>query len=67
MDNVSFHKSQIISQKFLGAGHRIMFLPPYSPFLNPIENVFAQWKQNVRSTRNSNETELLTILKMLRD
>ncbi len=38
----------------------MFLLPPYSPFLNPIENGFAQWKQIVRSTRISNETELPT-------
>ena len=25
-------------------GPELMFLPPYSPFLNPIKNLFSQWK-----------------------
>ena len=42
MDNASFHKRV---QKLLNRhGHRILFLPPYSPDLNPIEKKWAQVK-----------------------
>jgi transposase len=58
MDNVSFHHSQSVKTIIEGAGHRIMFLPPYSPFLNPIENVFNQWKHWVKCSQPSNEDEL---------
>ena len=38
------------------AGHRVRRLPPYSPFLNPIEEVFAQCKNSVpRKQTHSNE------------
>jgi transposase len=60
LDNVPFHRSAIISQKIIDAGHGIMFLPTYSPFLNPIENVFSQWKQHIRSARSMNESDLLS-------
>jgi transposase len=33
-------------------------LPPYSPFLNPIEEVFAQWKNFISGARNENENDL---------
>ena len=59
MDNVPFHKCSIISEIITAAGHRVMYLPPYSPFLNPIENMFSKWKQHVRSLRAQNEAQLL--------
>ena len=49
MDNASFHrKAQLISiaQK---SGHRLIFLPPYSPELNPIEHFWAWFKKWLRS------------------
>ncbi len=48
LDNASFHKS-IESQKLVeDAGCRILFLPPYSPDLNPIEKYWANMKIKVR-------------------
>ena len=42
MDNASFHKRV---QRLLNRhGHRLLFLPPYSPELNPIEKKWAQAK-----------------------
>ena len=42
MDNASFHKRV---QRLLNRhGHRLLFLPPYSPDLNPIEKKWAQAK-----------------------
>lgn len=62
MDNVPFHRSAEIMNIVLQAGHQIKFLPPYSPFLNPIENMFSQWKQLVRAERPRNEDELILII-----
>lgn len=48
LDNASFHKS-VESQKLVEAGGcRILFLPPYSPDLNPIEKYWANRKTKVR-------------------
>lgn len=48
LDNASFHKS-IESQKLVeAAGCQILFLPPYSPDLNPIEKYWANMKTKVR-------------------
>ena len=44
MDNVRFHKMKIVEELVLDYGHNILYLPPYSPFLKPIENVFSKWK-----------------------
>ena len=49
MDNTSFHrKAQLVcaAQKY---GFRIIFLPPYSPEFNPIENFWAWLKRYLRS------------------
>ena len=37
MDNAAFHKSQETKKLIETAGCRVLFLPPYSPDLNPIE------------------------------
>lgn len=58
MDNVPFHKCNVIGNELLSSGHNIIYLPPYSPFLNPIENMFSKWKQLIRNLRSENEEQL---------
>lgn len=48
MDNVSFHHSEGIEELFTDAGVRLVYLPPYSPDFNPIEEYFAQLKAAIR-------------------
>ena len=48
MDNLGSHKSAAIRQAIRAAGARLWFLPPYSPDLNPIEQVFAKIKHWMR-------------------
>ena len=45
MDNAPFHKKEEISAMAEAAGHRVLFLPPYSPDFNPIEQDFAILKK----------------------
>jgi transposase len=49
MDNLSSHKRQRTRELIEGAGARVLFLPPYSPDLNPIELIFAKVKHLLRS------------------
>ena len=49
MDNATFHKSQTTKQLIEGAGCQVIFLPPYSPDLNPIEKFWANMKRWVKS------------------
>jgi transposase len=49
MDNLSSHKRASTRQRIESAGAELMFLPPYSPDLNPIEMIFAKVKQLLRS------------------
>jgi transposase len=44
MDNLGSHKGHAIRRAIRAAGARLIFLPPYSPDLNPIEQVFAKLK-----------------------
>jgi transposase len=59
MDNVPFHKSIAVRDLFEREGHLLLFLPPYSPFLNPIENMFSKWKQGVCASRPVGEVQLM--------
>jgi len=48
MDNLGSHKRQAIRRLIRAAGAKLFFLPPYSPDLNPIEQVFAKLKTLLR-------------------
>ena len=49
MDNATFHKTQTTKHLIEQAQCDLLFLPPYSPDLNPIEKVWANIKQIIRS------------------
>jgi transposase len=44
LDNLGSHKGEAVRKAIRAAGARLLFLPPYSPDLNPIEQVFAKLK-----------------------
>ena len=48
LDNLGSHKGKDVRAMIRKAGARILFLPPYSPDLNPIEQVFAKTKHLMR-------------------
>jgi transposase len=48
MDNASFHKSPLIKEAIETAGCELLFLPAYSPDLNPIEQAWAWFKAWLR-------------------
>jgi transposase len=48
MDNLSSHKACVIRKAIRAAGAKLFYLPPYSPDLNPIEQVFAKLKTLLR-------------------
>jgi transposase len=48
LDNLSSHKSARARKAIKAAGAHLFFLPPYSPDLNPIEQVFAKLKTLIR-------------------
>ena len=48
MDNARFHKKKVLCELAKAAGCSILFLPPYSPDLNPIEHFWAWLKKKLR-------------------
>ena len=48
MDNLSSHKVTGVREAIEAAGARLVYLPPYSPDLNPIEQLFAKLKALLR-------------------
>lgn len=56
LDNATFHKSSKTKELINSAGCSLVFLPPYSPDLNPIEKFWANFKRHVRTIANQFET-----------
>jgi transposase len=52
MDNLGSHKGRAIRAALRSVGAMLLFLPPYSPDLNPIEQVFAKLKTLLRKARS---------------
>src|SRR6185437_16116859 len=57
MDNLGSHKSAAVRALIRAAGARLWFLPPYSPDLNPIEQVFAKIKHWMRLAQKRTVTD----------
>lgn len=48
MDNLSAHKNYEVAEHIKKCGAELLYLPPYSPDLNPIENMWSKVKQLLR-------------------
>ena len=48
LDNLGSHKGKAVRKAVRAIGARLLFLPPYSPDLNPIEQVFSKLKHLMR-------------------
>jgi len=48
MDNLASHKVAGVREAIEATGARLLYLPPYSPDLNPIEQAFAKLKAMLR-------------------
>ena len=51
LDNLSAHKVPGIAASIAACGARLIYLPPYSPDLNPIEQAWSKFKQFLRSAK----------------
>jgi transposase len=58
MDNLPAHKAAGVRDAIEAAGARLLFLPPYSPDFNPIENAFAKLKALLRAKAERTITTL---------
>ena len=54
MDNLGSHKGKAARATIRAQGAHLIFLPPYSPDLNPIEQVFAKLKHLMRKAQPRN-------------
>lgn len=62
LDNCLIHKQEEIEEAIEAAGAWVIFLPPYSPDLNPIENCWSKIKTLLRSLKPRSLEELLDAL-----
>jgi transposase len=51
MDNLGSHKGKAVRRAIRTVGARLLFLPKYSPDLNPIEQLFAKLKHRLRQAK----------------
>ena len=51
MDNLSAHKVPGVRERIEAVGAELLYLPPYSPDFNPIEQCWAKVKQSLRSAK----------------
>ena len=63
MDNLGSHKGKAVRQAIRKAGARLLFLPKYSPDLNPIEQFFSKIKHWLRQAKARSLTQLTAALK----
>lgn len=62
MDNVAIHHLDAIEDAIEAAGAWVLFLPPYSPDLNPIEHGWAKVKARLRALKPRTVSDLLDAL-----
>lgn len=67
LDNLAAHKVDGIRQAIAAAGASILYLPPYSPDLNPIEQFFAKLKALLRKAAARTKDELWDTIGSLLD
>jgi transposase len=63
MDNLSSHKNRAAVSLIESVGARVLFLPPYSPDLNPIELVWSKMKSFFRSVGERSVGSLLSVFR----
>ena len=67
LDNLPAHKGSAGREAIEAAGARLLFLPPYSPDFNPIENAFAKLKALLRKAATRTIDELWDAIGRLMD
>jgi transposase len=67
MDNLSSHKGPKVRQLIEAEGASLLYLPPYSPDFNPIENAFAKLKALLRKAAERTVAGLWAALGLIVD
>ena len=61
MDNLATHKVAGVRESIEAVGANLLYLPPYSPDFNPIENMWSKIKQFLRSLAPRTHEEILRV------
>ena len=67
LDNLGSHKGRAVRRAIRQTGAKLFFLPPYSPDLNPIEQVFAKLKTLLRKASKKTVKDTWTCIGQLLD
>jgi transposase len=67
MDNLGSHRGKAVRRAIRAAGARLLFLPKYSPDLNPIEQVFSKLKHLLRKAQARSYEAILNATGQLLD
>lgn len=59
MDRLSAHRGPMVRELIEDAGAKLLYLPPYSPDLNAIEEMWSKVKQHLRSAAPQTHDELI--------
>jgi len=62
MDNLSSHKSNAVADCIEATGAKLLYLPPYSPDLNPIEKMWSKVKAYLRAEGKRTKQTLTTAI-----
>jgi len=62
MDNARIHHYSGLESLIQDLNLKVEYLPPYLPFLNPIENCFSKWKNFVIMGKANSESELKMLI-----
>ena len=62
LDNLGAHKSERVRELIEGRGCQLLFLPPYSPDFNPIEEAFSKIKGTLRKAQARTREVLIEAL-----
>lgn len=63
MDNLAAHKVAGVREAIQAVGAKLLYLPPYSPDLNPIEQIFAKLKGNLRKAAARTLPDLKAVIR----
>ena len=63
MDNCFIHKGIDVRNLIESKRHNLLFLLPYNPQLNPIEELFSNWKGQIKSGNPNTKDDLLALIK----
>ena len=65
LDNLGSHRGKLVRRAIRQAGARLLFLPKYSPDLNPIEQVFSKLKHLLRKAQARSSDAILSVIDRL--